>query len=51
MVAVRSVGAIGVDSATGADEVCDFVVEDTAGKMFAAVFGLAKCIVITAGPS
>lgn len=48
--AMRSVGAISVDFATRADEVCVVVVEDTAGGVFTAVIGSAKCIVIVAGP-
>jgi hypothetical protein len=50
IVAVRSVGAIGIEFAIGADEFFVVVVEDTAGVVLSAMVGSAKCIVIVAGP-
>lgn len=50
IVAVRSVGAIGVDAAVGPEEVCGWVVDEIAGPVLAAAVEFVKWIVINAGP-
>lgn len=51
MVAVRSVGAAGVEPAAGAADICASAEEDIAGGVLIADVGSVKWIVIRAGPT